>query len=149
MAWISNYIPHKQWMWFLIHALLSVNSSPPGQNGRHFADDIFRCIWVNESFVFWLKFHWGLLLWAQFTIPIIGLDNGLTPNRRQVIIWTNVDQIHWRMYAALGGDELNHVSKRGPKWKMYRFTWWHRRWLSQYCKITYTHDMYIYNYIWY
>ena len=26
------------------------NSSPPGQNSRHFADDIFRCIFVNEKF---------------------------------------------------------------------------------------------------
>ena len=26
------------------------NSSPPGQNGRHFTDDNFRCIFVNEKF---------------------------------------------------------------------------------------------------
>ena len=26
-----------------------VNSSPPGQNGHHFADNIFRCIFVNEK----------------------------------------------------------------------------------------------------
>ena len=30
--------------------------------------------------------------------------------RRQIvekaIIWTNADPIHWRIYAALGGDEL-------------------------------------------
>ena len=25
----------------------------------------------------------------------------------QAIIWTNADLIHWRIYAALGGDELN------------------------------------------
>ena len=25
------------------------NSTPSGQNGRHFADDIFRCIFVNEK----------------------------------------------------------------------------------------------------
>ena len=25
------------------------NSFPPGQNGRHFADDIFRCLFVNEK----------------------------------------------------------------------------------------------------
>ena len=31
-------------------ANLCSNSSPPGQNGRHFADDIFRCISVNEGF---------------------------------------------------------------------------------------------------
>ena len=27
----------------------TVNSSPPGQDGRHFADAIFRCIFVNEN----------------------------------------------------------------------------------------------------
>ena len=27
-----------------------LNSSPPGQNGRHLADQIFRCIFVNEKF---------------------------------------------------------------------------------------------------
>ena len=32
-------------------------SSSLGQNGCHFADNIFRCIFVNEKFVFWLKFH--------------------------------------------------------------------------------------------
>ena len=28
----------------------SINSSPPGQNGRHFADNLFKCIFVNEKF---------------------------------------------------------------------------------------------------
>ena len=27
--------------------------------------------------------------------PNIELDNGLAPNRRQAIIWTNADPIHW------------------------------------------------------
>ena len=27
-----------------------VNSSPLGQNGRHFPDDIFKCIFMNEKF---------------------------------------------------------------------------------------------------
>ena len=27
-----------------------LNSSSPGQNGRHFADDIFKCNFVNEKF---------------------------------------------------------------------------------------------------
>ena len=38
--------------------------------------------------------------------PSIGLDNVLAPKRRQAIIWTNTDPIDWRIYAALGGDEL-------------------------------------------
>ena len=31
------------------------NSSPPGQNGRHFADDIFGCIFMNEKFCILIK----------------------------------------------------------------------------------------------
>ena len=71
------------------------NSSPPGQNGHHFADYILRCIFVNE------KFH----ILIEISLKIVpkgpidnkssnGLDNGLVPNRRQAIIWTNVDPIH-------------------------------------------------------
>ena len=41
--------------------------------------------------------------------PEFRLDNGFAPNKRQAIIWTNADSIHWRIYAALGGDELNVV----------------------------------------
>ena len=32
----------------------------------------------------------------------IGSDNGLAPNRRQAITWTNDDPVHWRMYAPPG-----------------------------------------------
>ena len=38
------------------------------------------------------------------------LDNDLVPNKRQAIIWTNAGPIHWRTYAALGGDELTYIS---------------------------------------
>ena len=27
-----------------------INSSPSGQNGRHFTDDIFKCIFMSEKF---------------------------------------------------------------------------------------------------
>ena len=30
--------------------ILHINSSPPGQNSRHLAEDISRCIFVNEKF---------------------------------------------------------------------------------------------------
>ena len=36
----------------------------------------------------------------------VGLGDGLEPNRRQAIVWTNADWIHWRIYAALGADVL-------------------------------------------
>ena len=38
--------------WLHIHfydGTYLVNSSPPEQNGRHFADDIFQCIFMNEK----------------------------------------------------------------------------------------------------
>ena len=31
------------------------NSSPPGQNGPHFTDDILSCIFVNEKFCILIK----------------------------------------------------------------------------------------------
>ena len=31
----------------------------------------------------------------------IGSNNGLAPNRRQAIIWANVDMMYWRIYASL------------------------------------------------
>ena len=34
---------------------LTLNSSPTGQNGRHFADYIFRCIFFNEKFCIFIK----------------------------------------------------------------------------------------------
>ena len=32
------------------YVILPVNSSPSGHNGRHFKEDIFICIFVNEKF---------------------------------------------------------------------------------------------------
>ena len=62
---------------------------------------------LMKNCVFWLKFRWRLFLRVQMTtIQHSGLGNGLAPNRRQAIIWTNVDPIHRSIYAARGGDEL-------------------------------------------
>ena len=43
---------------------------------------------------------------VQLRLTSIGLDNGLALDRRQAIIWSNVDPIHWRIHAALGVDGL-------------------------------------------
>ena len=39
--------------------------------------------------------------------PALVLGKGLAPNKRQAIMWTSAHLIHWRIYAELGGDELN------------------------------------------
>ena len=83
---------------------------PPGQNGRHFANDIFKCIFVNEFFFYFDKnFTDVCSQGSNWQSSSIGLDNGLAPNRRQAIIWTNADPINWRIYATLGGDELTQM----------------------------------------
>ena len=61
--------------------------------------------------------------WCNWQYPSVGLDTGLALIRRQAIIWTNVDLMHWRIYAALGVDELIHYH-RLPCYKTNR-RWWH------------------------
>ena len=70
------------------------------------ADDNFKCIFLNEN--------GRIAIWISLKFvprgPIdnkasIGSGNGLAPNRRQVITWTNADPIHWRIYTAQGGDK--------------------------------------------
>ena len=47
MTWITGaYMCHSA----------SVYSSPPEQNGRHFPDDIFKCIFFNENVKITIKF---------------------------------------------------------------------------------------------
>ena len=89
---ISHYIGGCN---YLTH--LPRTKSPP------FRRWYFQWLFANEIFCI-LQFRWSLFLLVQLTIT--RLDNYLAPIRRQVIIWTNADPFHWRIYAALGVDEL-------------------------------------------
>ena len=63
---------------------------------------------VSEA-IFSDAFSWMFCILMKISlnfVPTAPIDNGLAPNRRQVIIWTNADPIHWRVYAAPGGDEF-------------------------------------------
>ena len=109
-GWWFETPSHPLWRYrngksYIINQLVK---SSPRQNGRHFADDSFNFIFANKSLAFWLKFHWSLFLGIQFTIPTIGVDNGLATNMREAITITNADSILWRIYATLGPDELRH-----------------------------------------
>ena len=83
-----------------------VNSSHPKQNGRHFADDMFLRIFLNENI--WIKkkiieIH---SLGSNWQCISIVSDNGFARSRWQAIIWTNAYPVHRRIYAVLGGNEL-------------------------------------------
>ena len=80
-----------------------VNTLRPRQNGRHFPDDIFKCIFLNESI--WNSIEISLKFAPKSPInnipALVGSDNGLALTRRQAIIWTN---------AALFIDAYMHHS---------------------------------------
>ena len=71
----------------------------PGQNRLRFADDIFRCIFMNEK----------LCILIQISLKFV--RRSPKDNKPallhvlswwQVITWANHDPVHWRIYAALG-----------------------------------------------
>ena len=58
----------------------------PRQNGRRFADDTFKYIFLNEN----------VIIWAEISLKFVPKDqiNNIpplvqSPGRRQAIIWTN------------------------------------------------------------
>ena len=69
------------------------------QDGRHFPNDIFKCIFLNENV--WIS--------IKISLIIIVSDNGLAPTRRQAVIWTNDGLVYWRIYASLGLNDLTHM----------------------------------------
>ena len=58
----------------------SVNTLKLRQNGRHFPDDIFKCIFLNENV--WTSFKISLMF-----VPLVWINN--IPALVQIIIWTN------------------------------------------------------------
>ena len=46
---------HRHGIDLVVLECSGLNSSPPEQNGHHFADDIYRCIFVNEKFCILIK----------------------------------------------------------------------------------------------
>ena len=59
-------------------ACLLFNSSPPGQNGRHFPGDILSCIFINEKFCILIKIS------LKF-VPKAPIDN--IPALIQIMAW--------------------------------------------------------------
>ena len=79
---------------------------PPGQNGRHFVDDIFKRIFLNE------KFRISIQISLKF-VPMSPIDN--KPALVQIMAWHRTGDkplpepmmaLFIDAYAALGGDEL-------------------------------------------
>ena len=84
-----------------------VNTLRPGQNGRHFTDDIFKCIFLNENV-------WILVKISLKFVPK-GLINNI-PALVQIMAWRRpgdkplsepmMVRLYIRIYASLGLNEL-------------------------------------------
>ena len=72
------------------------------------ADKLNHSLTPTKPFKLRFNFHWNLFLWVQLT----NWHNGLVPNRRQAIIWTNDGLVCWRIYASLRLYELTKRCKR-------------------------------------
>ena len=86
-----------------------VNSSPPGQNGCHFADNFFNAFSWMKMYQFRLRFHWNLFLRLKFTIFQqwfrwwLGADQATSHYLNQ---WWLAS---WCINASLGLNELMYV----------------------------------------
>ena len=67
--------------WHRHRNLSTVNSYPPGQNCRHFADDIFKRIFVNEMFCILIKNS------LKFR-PEVPFDNN--PSLVKIMVWCRI-----------------------------------------------------------
>ena len=86
------------------HSCQTINTLRPRQNGRHFADDIFKCIFLNENI--WIPVKISLKFAPQGPINNI-------PALVQIMAWRRPSHYlnQWwldyrRIYAPLGINEL-------------------------------------------
>ena len=77
--------------YILFQLFVKVNTLRLRENGRHFAEDIFKCIFVNENL--WIPIKISPKFVPKGPInnisALVQTANGLAPTRRQAIIWTN------------------------------------------------------------
>ena len=90
------------------------------RNGQHFADDIFKCNFMNGNYhiLIDISYQFVLLGPSHNKSPLVQV-NGLALNMWQAITWTNGDPVPWRIYASPGRKELKHCSFVIPKFDRY------------------------------
>ena len=84
----------------------SINTLRPRQNGRHFTDDIFKHIFLNENVSISINISLNFIPQGQ-----INSISALALNGRQANIWTNGGLVCCRIYVSLGLNELKVTQK--------------------------------------
>ena len=55
-------------LYWVIIVYISINPLRTGQDGHHYQDDIFKCIFLMKMYQFRLRFRWSLLPRVQLTL---------------------------------------------------------------------------------
>ena len=114
-----------------------INTLRPRKNGRHFPDNIFKWIFLNENV--WISIEISLTFAPKYPItyyipPSLRIMAWHWPGDNLAIIWNNDGIIYWRIYASLGLNEL-----KSSKWfGWYLMSTWQtilRFWQSGCCVI--------------
>ena len=105
MIWqhsISLSCTHIFW-----HSWISKQTTLSGPMMTQFCD-VYMRRHASEKFCILVQILLKFVL--RFQLTASGSGNDLAPNRRQAVTsWTDTDTDHWRIYAALRGDELKYA----------------------------------------
>ena len=88
-----------------------LNTLKPRQDGRHFPDDIFKCIFLNEN------------VWISMKIPLKFVPKGPINNIPlfQIMAWRRPGDKPW--YETMMVTLLTHICVTRPQWvKKHRWT---------------------------
>ena len=108
----------------------ALNTLRPRQNGRHFADTIFQCIFLNEKALISLKI-------SQKFIPMVRINN--IPALVQIMALHRPGDkplyepwlVYWRIYASLGLNDLTRqamiISSTNISWIWVSYVMSHER----------------------
>ena len=98
LTWDNLYcVPHKVKQRFF-------NTLRSKQFGRHFGNDISKCIFLDEIFWFLFKFLLNVFAIVQLNKARIGLGNGFAQSRWQAVIWTKDSLVYWaqmRLFSSI------------------------------------------------
>ena len=101
------------WAAFMVQAvikllLLCIKTFPPRQNGRHFADNIFRSIFMNEKF--WILIKISLKFVSQGPI-----ENN--PASVDIMTWRLIGNKPLLIFGAIGfQSDMEYVTELKPWW---------------------------------
>ena len=97
IPWIMCKVPVRYWS-----ILPMFNTLRPRQNGRYFADNIFKCIFLNEQIYASIKV--SLTIKPKGPINNIPALVQIMAWWQQAIIWTSDGLVYWRINSSLSAS---------------------------------------------